>query len=309
MIDNLIISRSNWYGLTRDVEILRSAIEAVGGYCEHVAPRSRPLIDRLLRRGIARHAFHVERAFPQWFSAAEKHFLIPNQERFPKRHLHRLRKIDRVLAKTRSAEAVFAALHVPTAYVGFTSLDRRNVGVSKDNRLLHIAGGSTLKGTEDILALWGQRQDWPQLVLVQKKENAPARIPTNVTLHAGFLEESALTQLMNACRIHICPSRSEGWGHSIVEAMSCSAVVITTDAPPMNELVSADYGLLVPVACHEPRHLGISYYVDRSALEQAIGSAIALSTSELQRRGTVARQVYERQRDAFAARIESFVAR
>ena len=51
------------------------------------------------------------------------------------------------------------------------------------------------------------------------------------------------------------------------------------------------------------------YLADRSALEQAIGSAIALSAIELQRRGAVARQVYERQRDAFAARIESFVAR
>lgn len=309
MIDNLIISKSNGYGLSGDVAMVRAAIEAAGGRCEHVTPKSRPFVERLLGRKVARHAFHLERAHPQWFNAAEKHFLIPNQERFPERHLRRLGRFDHVLAKTRHAEKVFSALKVPTAYVGFASLDRRDATIARGHRLLHLAGGSTIKGTEELLALWRRRSDLPELVLVQKKSNAPPETPANVTLRSEYLEESAITELMNACRIHVCPSRSEGWGHYIVEAMSCGAVVITTDGPPMNELVAAAYGLLVPTIREKPRHLGTEFFVDPAALERAIDSALALAPAELTSRSDLARQAYERLRRDFSARMERFVAR
>ncbi len=309
MIDNLIIARSNAYGLTQDAGILGDAIEVAGGRCAHVARTSAPLRSRLLRARLARHAFHIERAFPRWFPAAERHFLIPNQERFPRRHLSRLRGIDHVLAKTRHAQAIFEALDVPTTHVGFTSRDRRIEGTRKDNRILHLAGGNTLKGTEDILRLWARRPDWPELVLVQKRDNAPASTPANVTLHAGYLDEGTLRDLQNTCRIHICPSRSEGWGHTIVEAMACGALVITTDAPPMNEHVTSDVGMLVRHARDEPRHLGTSYFVDPSALEQAIDQALALPEAELTRRGAAARRAFERLNADFAVRIRDYIAR
>lgn len=50
-------------------------------------------------------------------------------------------------------------------------------------------------------------------------------------------------------KIYVCPSRREGLGLPILEAMSCGLPVITTDASPMNEWFPEDYPLLVKVVC------------------------------------------------------------
>lgn len=309
MSDWLLVARSNNYGLTQDAAILEAAIRRAGRSCEFAERRTRGVIDRLMGRRRAERMLHIERAFPGWFSAARENWLIPNQERFPARHVRHLDRIDRVLAKTRHAEAIFSALGVPTTYLGFTSPDRRAPAIEKDwTRFLHLAGASTLKGTEDVLALWEAHPEWPLLVLVQKADNAPKRIPANVILRSGFMADEELRALQNGCGIHLCPSRSEGWGHHIVEALSVGALVITTDAPPMNEHVDAGCGLPVGVASSEPRHLGTSYHVDRDALEMAVEKAIALSESEKQRLGAAARSRFEAIDAGFRERMSSLMA-
>ena len=50
-------------------------------------------------------------------------------------------------------------------------------------------------------------------------------------------------------QVFICPSRREGLGLPILEAMACGLPVITTDAAPMNEWFPEDYPLLVKVQC------------------------------------------------------------
>jgi glycosyltransferase involved in cell wall biosynthesis len=303
MPDFLIVARSNNYGLTRDSRLLRQALQAAGKTCELALHRERGLLQRLLRTPRARTIIHVERVHPRWLGAGERHLLLPNQERFPRRHLGRLRKVHQVLAKTRHAQAIFADLGVPTTYLGFTSDDRNDGLIARDwQRCFHLAGGSTLKGTEDLLALWAAHPEWPELVLIQKAENAPPSVPRNVSLISGYIDDDALRLLQNSCGIHLCPSRSEGWGHHLVEALSVGAVVLTTDAPPMNELVSAATGVLVPYAALQPRHLGTNFMIDRGALERALLELFAMSAADKAALGKRARQAYLTIAEGFAQR-------
>jgi glycosyltransferase involved in cell wall biosynthesis len=249
----------------------------------------------------------MERAFPQWRSAGDAHWLVPNQERFPKRQLRHLAWIDHVLAKSLHGAEIFDALGARARHVGFTSVDRLDPSVAKDwNSFLHLAGASTLKGTEDILDLWRHHPEWPELVLVQKAENAPRTVPANVRLLSGYLDDSELQKLQNACGLHLCPSRAEGWGHHIIEGLSVGAVVVTTDAPPMNEHVLASNGILVAFERQEPRHLGTSFFVDRKKLEAAIEAILAMPATEKARLGTAARERYMAIDMAFRRNLRAF---
>jgi hypothetical protein len=309
MIDTLIVVKSNHYGLTRDSALLASALADAGVKTETAGIHDRPLLDRLQGRRQARRIIHIERVFPQWVGAAEVNVLVPNQERFPPRQLGRLRKVDLVLAKTHEAVDAFAGRGVPVEYLGFTSEDRFDARFPKDwNRVLHLAGGSTLKGTEDVLALWERHPEWPQLVLVQKRRNAPRSVPRNVRLIAGYIDDGELRRLQNECGIHLCPSRSEGWGHNLVEGLSCGALVITTDAPPMNEHVNAACGVLVAASRAQPRHMGTSHFVSSKSLEDAIQAVIDMPLRQKAGMGDVARKRFQEIGRGFPARVAQLLA-
>lgn len=306
MLDVLIIVKDNSYGLTRDARLLANELDRAGLSSSIVGIGERGPLGRMVGRRIANIAVHIERAFPNWRRAANRHYLIPNQERFPRRHLGRLGWIDRVLAKTHHAEAIFRDRGVPTEYLGFVSEDRRMATAERDwTSFFHLAGANTLKGTEDILALWRAHPEWPELVLVQKAKLAPDSVPANVRLIARYVDDAELMQLQNRYGVHLCPSRSEGWGHHIVEAMSCGALVLTTDAPPMNELVTPDTGVPVPFARTEPRHLGTSYFVDIHALEGAIERVMAMADQDKRTLGDAARSRYEAICTAFRRNVSA----
>jgi hypothetical protein len=305
----LILGKSNSYGLTRDAEILQHAIAEAGGQADYATIKQRSWWQRLVRAKRAKRIIHLERAFPGWFGAAsDETLLVPNQERFPRRQIGRLRHVSRVLAKTRHGGAVFSALGVPTTYLGFSSPDRHMSGVEKDfGRFFHLAGGSTLKGTEEVLALWARHPEWPELYLVQKQANAAGAVPKNVNLISGYMDDKALQVLQNGCGVHLCPSRAEGWGHHLIEGLSVGAVVVTTDAPPMNEHVDASCGVLVPFKRSEPRHLGTNFYVDPAALEAAIERIIAMPDAEKRALGEAARRRYEAIDAGFRQRVRDLL--
>lgn len=299
----IILGRRNGVGLDQDAALLTSALEARGVTVS--APRLRHPADALSPRFRADVAFHLERVAPWWWRRqARFHVLIPNQERYPDRLLGKLARIDLVLCKTRHAEEIFRRLHPRVEYLGFTSPDRLDPAVNPDYRkFFHLAGRSTLKNTELLLELWAKHPEWPVLTLVQHPDNAPRSVPPNVDLLNRRVDDAGLRALQNSHGIHLCPSLSEGWGHYIAEGMSCRAVVVTTDAPPMNELISPERGVLVPFRRSERRHLGTNFFADPAALEAAVNSLADMPDERKILLGNAAREWFLENHRCFTARV------
>lgn len=306
----LIIGRKNGAGLEQDAELIARALGACGYETRCVDPRDWRTF--FFGRARADLVIHLERVFPWWNTRGERRILIPNQERFPARHTGRLAGMDAILCKTRHAREIFGRLHGAVHQVGFTSPDRSLAGTRARpdyGKFFHLAGRSTVKGTDVVLALWAKHPEWPELTLVQHPDNAPKTVPANVRLMNRRVTDEELRALQNACGVHLCPSLSEGWGHYIVEAMSCGAVVVTTDGPPMNELVAPERGVLVGAERTEPRHLGTNFYVDEAGLERAIGELVAQGNDAKAKLGAAARAWFEENDRRFMAGVASWLER
>ncbi len=300
-----IIARSNGVGLDSDVSLLTKSLETAGYEITFSHCRSKKFYHKwFTKKNQYDLNIFLERVFPIWFNSAKKNILIPNQERFPKRHISRLKKINSILCKSNHATSIFKKLGAHTLYTGFTSKDILRENSNKDyNQFLHLAGSSTLKGTNIILKLWEKHPEWPTLTLLQHQHNAPESVPQNVNLITKHLSDTELTQLTNKIGIHLCPSLSEGWGHYIVEAMSTEAVVLTTDAPPMNELVSPTHGITVPYSNSQPRHLGTNYFINELKLEQEIEKLILMKPDKKQAIGKLARNWFLKNHSQFQKKL------
>ncbi len=169
--------------------------------------------------------------------------------------------------------------------------------------LLHLAGRSRQKGTAAIVALWAAHPEWPTLTIVQHPERATVIDLPNVRWIVNYIADDDLTDLQNRHGIHLQPSEVEGFGHTIGEGMSCGAVVVTTDAPPMNELVTPERGLLAAWRESEPMRLGTAYRVDPADLARRVIEALGLDDTAHDRLGAAARAWYENNDRFFRRRL------
>jgi glycosyltransferase involved in cell wall biosynthesis len=165
-------------------------------------------------------------------------------------------------------------------------------------KFFHLAGKSRQKGTQVILDLWKRHPDWPLLKVIQDPSNAQPVFAKNIEYTARHVDDTLLAKYQNLCGLHLCPSEAEGFGHYITEAMSCKAVTITTNSPPMNELVTNERGKLVSFSSIRNQRLGVNCYVASSDLEQKVEEVLCMSHSSKARLGENARDWY-RQNDQF----------
>lgn len=79
--------------------------------------------------------------------------------------------------------------------------------------------------------------------------------------------------------------------------------MITTDAPPMNEIVTLDTGILLPIKSQEPRHLGISFYVSPLELEASLSALSELTKKEFSKFSDLALLNFQEKEQSFSAKI------
>ncbi|MEQ1869551.1 MAG: glycosyltransferase [Vicinamibacterales bacterium] len=324
-----IVFKDNGQGLSRDARLLEGILTSAG-HSVSLSPQpfQPPLELRFLpeqgKRAIAgtRNAairwtrsrgrrwdlnIFLEGLDERYLGLARTNFFFPNQEWLTREDRGRMGALDLVLFKTRHAEERLADAARKSALVGFTSEDKRRTGVTKDwNTALHVAGWNPYKGTEAILAAWRSHPEWPTATVVAQSAQGPSA--ANLQVVTKRLSHAALAELQNGAGLHLCPSEAEGFGHSINEARSCGAAVLTTDGPPMNELVTPASGLLAPYGETEPMASGTRYKITGAGLNAAVERWIQMSLTDRERLGAAARAAFEADDEAFRANLLRLVA-
>lgn len=311
-----LLARDNGAGLSRDMALLAAALEAAGAAMRTTAlPHRGRVAEWLTRARLATRApafdltLMLERVRPEFARAARRNVLVPNPEYFRAQDRAALACVEEAWVKTRHAERLFAALGVPVRYIGFTSPDRRDPAVSCRHAFFHGPGRSNNKGTAALLKLWAAHPEWPTLTVAWRRKRVELdALPANVRLIREHLDEDAYRQLQNAHRFHLCPSQTEGYGHYLVEAMSCGAVVVTLDAEPMNELVTVERGVLVPATATGSQDLATLYGFDGADMARAIERCVAMPETEAAALGAAARDWYDAERAAFGERLKALLA-
>lgn len=322
-----LIGWDNGRGLSHDLRLLRETLESQGNevHVTSVGPKRRRWTPRvwwirlrliwqsLQRGGGMRWKFDanimLEHVHPAYFGTAHRNFFIPNPEwlsRRDERHLHRF---DAVLAKTRIAATTFQARNIPTRYIGFRSTDCLIPKIPRQPHFLHLAGASRMKGTARLLAVWRRHPEWPPLLVLQSPQTAqgmPTTPDSDNVLHriATLRDIEEIRCLQNSHIFHLCLSEAEGWGHYIAEAMSCGAVTITCDAPPMNELVRPERGMLVSTTAVGQLNAATRYHFDEAALESAIERARTMDPIEYDALGVAARAWFETNQQRFSGLLQ-----
>jgi glycosyltransferase involved in cell wall biosynthesis len=222
------------------------------------------------------------------------------------------------------ADIMSARLHVPReridvvrrgrdpAQLGRRTLDRRNrarcgLGMSAERPLVLAIGRQEWQKGHDLLvaAVPDLLSRWPDLVVAIAGRRGERTIPLQAQIahlklssHVRLLDfrDDAL-DLLCAADVFALPSRWEGLGGSLLEAMALQAPIVASDLPAVREVVTPETATFVPPGRSE-------------ALALAIGDSLA------DRWSATARATRARQRfldkftiDRFGAEIVAFYER
>lgn len=291
-----LIYKQNRSGLGRDGELLYAELKKLGhSVHQHKIEVLQPL-------SYADVNIFLEDFNNFFLSYANKNYLIPNPEWFlyPTSCLS---QFDMILCKTQEAENIFKLYHPHTVFMGFTSTDRLKKKFTKQyDHILHLAGTSQQKGTDTVVNAWTKNPHLPNLYLIKSRGRTDYPPTSNIRYCYEFIDDSTLENIQNKCGIHICTSETEGFGHYIMEAFSCKAIVITTDAPPMNEFVK-DSRCLVGYNRSSQQNLATNYYVDESQLATVVEGLMKLPIEELKKIGSQNRRLFLKNKKKFKDRL------
>lgn len=201
-------------------------------------------------------------------------------------------------------------------YTKHTSRDLYQPVVQRDwTSFLHLAGWSQFKNTRVILQTWALHPEWPQLIIRVIKASLCEWIEEqfgdkdswrlqNVDYACGSVPAAEKDRLQNQIGLHLCPSETEGFGHYINEARSVGALILTSNVPPMNELVDEESGVLVgephPWWWQTKGDLFMPLaQVDVADIERGIEQILLLSIEERQRMGRRSRAKFLEDRAYF----------
>lgn len=257
-----------------------------------------------------------------YLKRAKYNWLVLNQDLAPS--VSDFRRIDLVICKSRYAVELMKELrrderlNFAIVYTKFTTdslkedSDDTNYLKPKNYDLaLHAAGQSPFKGTGAVLETWFNDPTLPQLVVACRDHSdgragckhvnqsyMNKKTPPNLEIYSDeLIPRAEFDYLMAHAGIFVVPSEMEGYGHYINEGRKSGAIVITTDAPPMNELVEDGVnGILIPVVSRKlyRRSSGAErFWVEARGIRDAMARVKKMTPEQRVKMGQLARKAYE----------------
>ncbi|WP_165324680.1 glycosyltransferase [Rhizorhabdus phycosphaerae] len=315
-------------GLEHCALVIQSAIRKLSGGRITVRPsrgrmslyedgkRDDPPPGYLAERG--RVAIFIERVFERSFLKDYKsRILIPNPEWFLAEDVDRAgRMVDAVFHRNRFSMETLSP-HLPNArhhQVGFTSRDP-GITVREHRGYAHFRGKAPTRHSQILVDLWAKRPDLPLLSVQAYGSDIGIKTgkwigADNLRMFLGFFPTNEqYFQELAASGIHLCTSATEGFGHYINESRAMGAVIVALDAPPMNELVRPDFGILVPTIASSPLNMGQSFDTTMELLEEAVDRVESLTLSQRGEMGAAAREAYVKDQQQMLAGLTEALSR
>lgn len=261
----------------------------------------------------------LEVVMVQALNLSRENWFMPNSEWHSPINDQFLPRFTKILCKTKDCERLWKA-KLATAgpervsFTGFEARDLYNPDIVRENKFLHAAGESEFKNTEAVINAW-KNNNWvckkPHLTVLtrQKKYRDLCEGCEEITCIERASEEE-LVKLFNSHRFHVMPSAYEGFGHSLNESIGVGALVVTTNAPPMNEFAGIVPEWAVKVANKTPRSLAELCHVN--PIDVIIGCQKAMEEAErmpdnLEGRSRHARECFLNSREDFRKRFLDLV--
>jgi len=245
---------------------------------------------------------------PDFLHHGRENYLVPNSEWWDaKRFNSVLPAISKVLCKTHDCYRIWEQkLPGRCVYTGFESIDfSDNIPSSdKQNNFLHLAGASSTKNSHAVIDAWRQfRIPYDLEFVIRDISFIPRCVGVPNVRHRTRLPEEHVRQALNLRQFHIMPSHYEGFGHAIHEALGCGGIVLTTDAPPMNEFAGVPKELLIPSCRTWPKEFAVCHEVSPAAVYEAVMKAAEMSQSRRSELSVAARIAFLKDREDFRTKI------
>ena len=113
-------------------------------------------------------------------------------------------------------------------------------------------------------------------------------------IFTGFVDDNTLAKLYSACDIYVCPSRLEGFGLTLLDAMAAGKPVIATATGSIPEIIeNGQNGLLVRPGAEKELAQAILQLLNDKAQAQAIGENNKIKMQSYPNWETVAKKTVE----------------
>ena len=304
---NVITNITNGAGLQRDYELVRDLLERAGHKVTGTMFNSPNPTFR-------RHDVNIflEVVTPQWIQWAGENWIVPNTEWWYPVWDPFLPRMNRVLCKTQDCLRHWQKKAGPhrCKFIGWEAKDFFCESISRRRAFLHLACNSENKGTVPIAMAWRYHKlPYPLYITGTKTEviKACAGIPNVV--HMQRAQCDMIIQLMNECAFYLAPTRYEGYGMAIHEAIGCGSVVATTNAPPMNEFNGIARDLLIPVVAKNARLKAGAFFneVDFNGVAAAVEKAAQLTDAQIADLSAQARAAFLADRAFFREQFKEII--